>query len=66
MGQLTFSYLRSEYERIPCAFKNEVSGIIEKSNADAETKALIEQICAKMSKAIEEICQYAKDQLQVR
>jgi hypothetical protein len=66
MAQYTFSFVRSEYDRIPHAFKKEMEEIIEKSNADPATKKLVEDVCSKMSKAIEDICKYAQDQLKVR
>lgn len=66
MAQYTFSFVRSEYDRIPHAFRKEVAEILEKSNADEETKKLVEDVCSKMSKAIDDICKYAQDQLKVR
>lgn len=66
MAQYTFSFVRSEYDRIPYAFKKEIEEILEKSNADQEIKKLVEDVCSKMSKAIDDICKYARDQLQVR
>lgn len=50
VGKYTFSYLRSEYDRIPYAFKKDVAGILEKSNATPEARVLVEEVCAKMSK----------------
>lgn len=66
MAQHTFSFVRSEYDRIPHAFRKEVAEILEKSNADEETKKLVEDVCSKMSKAIDDICKYAQDQLRIR
>lgn len=66
MAQYTFSFVRSEYDRIPFVFKKDVEEIFKKSNADEETKKLVGDLCSKMSKAIEDICRYAQDQLKVR
>ena len=66
MSQYTFSFVRSEYDRIPFVFKKEIEEILKKTNADQETKKLMEDVCLKMSKAIEDICKYAQDQLVVR
>ncbi len=66
MAQYTFSFVRSEYDRIPYAFKKEMEEILKNSKADLETKKLVEDVCAKINKAIADICKYAQDQLQVR
>jgi hypothetical protein len=66
MAQYTFSFVRSEYDRIPYAFRRDMEEILKKSNADGETKKLMEEVCSRMSKAIDDICKYAQDQLQIR
>jgi hypothetical protein len=66
MAQYTFSFLRSEYDRIPHVFKKDIEEILEKSNTDQETKKLMEDLCSTVSKAIADICKYAQDQLQIR
>ena len=66
MAQYTFSFLRSEYDRIPYTFKKEIEGILEKSNAGEETKKLVEDVCSTVNKAIADICKYAQDQLLIR
>lgn len=66
MAKFTFSFLRSEYERIPQTFKKELSEITEKSGASPETKALVEEVGVSLQKAIEDICRYVKDQLEMK
>ena len=41
MSQYTFSFVRSEYDRIPYMLKKELSALLESSKADAETKKLV-------------------------
>ncbi len=65
MAQYTYSFSRSEYERIPIQLKKQLDQLIAESNADEETKALVSAVCACMEKAIEDLSRYGKDQLRV-
>lgn len=65
MAQYTFSYLRSEYDRIPIRLKADLDKAISESNADEETKALILNVCSAVEKAITDLSRYAQDQLRI-
>jgi hypothetical protein len=66
MAQYTFSFLRSEYDRIPYQLKKELATLLESSKVDNETKMLITAVCASVEKAVADISKYAQDQLQVK
>lgn len=65
MSQYTFSFLRSEYDRIPFQLKKELGVLVENSNADAETKQLIDAVCKAVEKAVADLSKYAQDQLRI-
>jgi hypothetical protein len=65
MAQYTFSFLRSEYDRIPYQLKKELAALLESSKADEETKALLEGVCRSVEKAVADLSKYAQDQLKV-
>jgi len=65
MAQYTFSFLRSEYERIPIQLRKELSAHLENSKADEETKALVAAVCASVEKAVADLSKYAQDQLKI-
>lgn len=65
MAQYTFSFLRSEYDRIPLQLKKDLSEVLELSEADEETKKLIASVCASVEKAVADLSKYAQDQLKV-
>lgn len=65
MAQYTFSFLRSEYDRIPFQLKKELSTVFESSKADEEIKALIAGVCASVEKAVADLSKYAQDQLKI-
>ena len=66
MAQFTFSYCRSEYDRIPYQLKKKLDGILADSKADEETKKLIGDVCAAVEEAVADLALYAQDQLTVR
>ncbi len=65
MAQYTFSFLRSEYDRIPIQLKKELDTIMERSNADDDTKQLLNAICQSVEKAVADLSKYAQDQLKI-
>ena len=65
MAQYTFSFLRSEYDRIPYQLKKELDALLESSKADEETKKLVAAVCASVEKAVADMSKYAQDQLKV-
>lgn len=65
MAQYTFSFARSEYDRIPLQLKAELEKALGESKADEETKALIAAVCASVQKSVADICRYSQDQLHV-
>lgn len=66
MAQYTFSFVRSEYDRIPYQLNKELSALVESSKADEETKALIAAVCLSVEKAVADLSKYAQDQLKLR
>lgn len=66
MAQYTFSYLRSEYDRIPIQLKKDLDAILADSKADEETKKLVAAVCAAVENAVYDLSHYAQDQLTVR
>ena len=66
MAQYTFSYLRSEYDRIPIQLKKDLDAILADSKADEETKKLIAAVCGAVENAVYDLSHYAQDQLTVR
>lgn len=65
MAQYTYSFLRSEYDRIPIQLKKELAAIVEKSNANEETKQLLDSVCKAVEKAVFDLSKYAQDQLKI-
>ena len=66
MAQYTFSYLRSEDDRIPIQLKKDLDAILADSKADEETKKLVAAVCAAVENAVYDLSHYAQDQLTVR
>ena len=65
MAQYTFSFVRSEYDRIPIQLNKDLTAILADSKADEETKALVAAVCASVTKAVSDLSRYAQDQLKV-
>ena len=65
MAQYTYSFLRSEYDRIPIQLKKELTDILGESQADDQTKQLIEAVCKSVEKAVGDLSKYAQDQLKL-
>lgn len=65
MAQYTFSFIRSEYDRIPYQLKKDLEQALAQSDADEETKKLVEQVCASVQAAVSDLARYAQDQLRV-
>jgi hypothetical protein len=65
MAQYTFSFIRSEYDRIPILLKKELAAALANSAADEETKKLVTEACASVEKAVNDLAKYAQDQLKV-
>ena len=65
MAQYTFSFLRSEYDRIPIQLKKELDELFKNSKADEETKQLIAVVCKAVEKAVGDLSRYAQDQLKI-
>ncbi len=66
MAQYTFSYCRSEYDRIPWQLKKTLDKVLADSKADEETKKLVAAVCAAVEEAVADLAVYAQDQLIVR
>ncbi len=65
MSQYTYSFLRSEYDRIPIILKRELNAALEASKADEDTKHLIASVCTAVEKAVADLSKYAQDQLKI-
>ena len=65
MAQLTYSYCRHEYDRIPYQLKKDLDTILGDSKADEETKKLVAAVCAAVENAVYDLSHYAQDQLVV-
>lgn len=65
MAQYTFSFIRSEYERIPIQMKQRLDKILAESEADPEVKKLMADICLCVEDAVSELSKYAQDQLKI-
>lgn len=65
MAQYTFSFLRSEYDRIPIQLKKELDAILETSEADEATKKLVGDVCKAMERAVYDLSRYGQDQLRI-
>jgi hypothetical protein len=63
MSQYTYSFLRSEYTRIPLELKEDLDVVISESNVDPEIKKLIEKVCEKVGNAVADLAKYGQDQL---
>ncbi len=63
MAQLTYSYCRHEYDRIPYQLKKDLDTILGDSKADEETKKLVADVCKAMERAVNDMCRLASDQL---
>lgn len=66
MAQYTFSYVRSEYDRIPFELKKTLDAALADSKADEETKKLVAAVCAAVENAVADLSLYAQDQLILR
>ncbi len=66
MAQYTFSYCRSEYDRIPYQLKKTLDTVLAESKADEETKKLVAAVCTAVEEAVADLALYAQDQLIVR
>ena len=65
MAQYTYSFLYSEFERIAIQLRENLGRIVAESEADEATKKLIGDVCAEIETAVDEICEYSKDQLKL-
>jgi hypothetical protein len=63
MSQYTYSFLRSEYTRIPLELKEDLDTIISESKVDPDIKELFEKVLAKVENAINDLAKYGQDQL---
>jgi hypothetical protein len=63
MSQYTYSFLRSEYTRIPLELKEDLDTIFSESKVDPEIKELLEKVLAKVENAINDLAKYGQDQL---
>lgn len=63
MAQLTYSYCRHEYDRIPYQLKKDLDLILAGSKADEETKKLVDDVCKAVERAVVDMCRVASDQL---
>jgi hypothetical protein len=65
MSQYTFSFIRSEYDRIPYQLQKDLHAALDDSGADEKTKALVAAVCASVEKAVADLSKYAQDQLKI-
>lgn len=65
MAQYTYSYLRSEYDRIPIQLKHELDAVLSGAEADEQTKLMLAAICKSVEKAVADLSKYAQDQLKI-
>jgi hypothetical protein len=63
MSQYTYSFLRSEYTRIPLELTEGLDVVISESNVDPGIKELIEKVCEKVESAVADLAKYGQDQL---
>ena len=66
MAQYTFSYVRSEYDRIPWQLKKTLDQILADSKAEKKKKKLVSDVCLAVEEAVANLALYAQDQLIVR
>ncbi|MDR1573274.1 MAG: hypothetical protein LBS24_03075 [Clostridiales Family XIII bacterium] len=65
MAQYTFSFLNSEYERIPADLRKQLDDILARAETDPATTRLAGEICDALAKAIADLAKYDKDQLRL-
>lgn len=65
MAQYTYSFLYSEFQRIAIQLRQNLNSIVESSEADEATKKLVGDVCKEVCVAVDEICEYSKDQLKL-
>ncbi|MDR1874980.1 MAG: hypothetical protein LBQ90_08235 [Synergistaceae bacterium] len=65
MAQYTFSFINSEYERIPADLRKQLDGILAGAEADPAVTKLLDQICDCVTKAVADLARYGKDQLRL-
>jgi len=65
MAQYTFSFIKSEYDRIPIRLRQDLTALVEESKVDDNTKALISAVCESVEKAVADLSKYAQDQLKI-
>ncbi|MGN1002897.1 MAG: hypothetical protein ACI4PC_09010 [Oscillospiraceae bacterium] len=65
MAQYTYSFLYSEFQRIAIQLRANLNAIVAASEADEATKKLVSDVCGEITVAVDEICEYSKDQLKI-
>ncbi|MDR2088047.1 MAG: hypothetical protein LBP73_01695 [Clostridiales Family XIII bacterium] len=65
MSQYTFSFINSEYERIPAELREELDALLAGAETDPAVTKLLGQICDCVTRAVADIAKYGKDQLRL-
>jgi hypothetical protein len=65
MAQYTFSFINSEYERIPADLRERLDGALAGAEIDPAVTALLGQICDHVAQAVADLAKYGKDQLRL-
>lgn len=65
MAQYTFSYLRSEYDRIPIQLRRDLKATVENADVDEAVKKALTDICSAVDRAVSDLSKYAQDQLRI-
>jgi sulfite reductase beta subunit-like hemoprotein len=63
MAQYTFSFINSEYERIPADLRKQFDDILADAEIDPAVTRLIGCVCDCTVKAVADLAKYSKDQL---
>ncbi|MDR2355884.1 MAG: hypothetical protein LBE16_06780 [Clostridiales Family XIII bacterium] len=65
MAQYTFSFVNSEYERIPKELRKQLDGILAGAETDPAVTELVSRVCDCVTKAVADLARYGKDQLRL-
>ncbi|MDR2771731.1 MAG: hypothetical protein LBB57_06810 [Clostridiales Family XIII bacterium] len=67
MAQYTFSFINSEYERIPAELRERLDAILAEAEAETDPAVakLLGRVCDCVTQAVADIAKYSKDQLRL-
>ena len=65
MAQYTFSFVNSEYERIPAELRERLDDILANAETDPAVTKLVGEVCDCVTKAVADLARYGKDGLRL-